>query len=388
MTTDWTAIRRRLAIRGRAHRPPWGGRKPAGHRSILAPIAATFAATFAVTAGVALANAERKRRSARQRRRDRRLGLNPGEHLADALPRMALGQVDLMLELLAHEDPADAATTVHEVRKALKRLRALLRLLEHQLGGPELARESQALRNTAQRLSGARDAEVMLATLNALIARHPRKLARRPAVRQLRKRLLAEQARVEHITLGEPIARAVLMAELQRFRRQVLAWQLAHRPGIALVESDLIRLYTQGRKRHLRILRSKGNQTIPLHQWRKRVKDLRYAAEILQRRDTAKRSHAQQRLRQLARRADTLSELLGQDHDLALLAQNLHTADKRPHSRDGRPEGPRTWRMKPKTRKLLLKAIAKRRRELQKRALRDGARLYRHSPRKFLSRIS
>src|ERR1700733_35054 len=215
MTTDRTAIRRRLAIRGRAHRPPWGGRKPAGHRSILAPIAATFAATVAVTAGVALANAERKRRSARQRRRDRRLGLNPGEHLADALPRMALGQVDLMLELLAREDPADAATTVHEVRKALKRLRALLRLLEHQLGGHELARESQALRNTAQRLSGARDAEVMLATLTTLTARHPRKLARRPGVRQLRKRLLAEQARVEHIALGEPIARAVLMAELQ-----------------------------------------------------------------------------------------------------------------------------------------------------------------------------
>jgi CHAD domain-containing protein len=178
------------------------------------------------------------------------------------------------------------------------------------------------------------------------------------------------------------------MAELQRLRRQILAWQLARRPGIALVERDLTRLYTQGRKRHQRVLRSKGDQTIALHQWRKRVKDLRYAAEILQRRDTPKRSRAQQHLRELARRADVLGELLGQDHDLAVLAHHLRSSKKRPHSRDDRPQGPRTWRIKPKTRKLLLKAIAKRQRELQKRALRDGARLYRHSPRKFLSRIS
>jgi CHAD domain-containing protein len=301
---------------------------------------------------------------------------------------MALGQVDEMLELLAREDPTDTAATVHEVRKALKRLRALLRLLEHELGSPQLARESQALRNSAQRLAGARDAEVMLATLNALIARHPRKLGRSPGVHRLRKRLLAEQARVEHIALGDPIARAVLMAELQRFRRQVLAWQLAHRPGIVLVERDLTRLYAQGRKRHLRVLRSKGDQTIALHQWRKRVKDLRYAAEILQRRDTPKRNRAQQRLRELAHRADTLGELLGQDHDLAVLAQHLRTSEKRPLSRDDGPAAPRTWRIKPKTRKVLLKSIARRRSELQKRALRDGARLYRHSPRKFLSRIS
>ena len=40
MTTDRTSIRRRLAVRRRANRPPWRGRK-AGHRSIVAPLAAT-----------------------------------------------------------------------------------------------------------------------------------------------------------------------------------------------------------------------------------------------------------------------------------------------------------------------------------------------------------
>ena len=384
MTTDRTAIRRRLAVRSRAHRPPWGGRKSAGHRSILAPIAATLAASVAVGAGVALAKAGRERRTARQRRRDRRLGLIPEERLADALPRMALGQVDLMLELLAREDPASIAYTVHETRKALKRLRALLRLLEHQLGSDEYARDSDALRNIAQRLSSARDADVMLATLDGLIARHPRKLRRRPGVRQLRKRLLAEQKRVERATLGDPATRTAVLAELHCVRARVAAWQLADRPGLALVHRDLTSLYKQGQQRHLRVLRGKGDQTAALHQWRKRVKDLRYAAEILQRRNAPKRSRTQERLREIARRADALGELLGEDHDLAVLAQHLRAGK---HA-DASAGGAHTWRTKPNTRKALLKAIAKRRRQLQKRALRDGARLYRRSPRKLISQIS
>jgi CHAD domain-containing protein len=384
MTTDRTSIRRRLGIGGRAHRPPWGARKSAGHRSILAPVAATLAATVAVGAGVALAKAGRERRTARQRPRDRRLGILVGESLADALSRMALGQVDLTLELLARQDPATNVETIHETRKALKRLRALLRLLERELGSIEIARESDILRNTAQRLSGARDAEVMLATLDALIARHPRKLGRRRGVRQLRKRLLAEQKHSQRATLGDPATRAAVLTELYAFRGRVSTWQLAPRPGIALVEHDLTGIYKQGRKRHLRVLRGKGDRTVVLHQWRKRVKDLRYAAEMLQRRDARKRRPSDQRLRELARRADTLGELLGEDHDLAVLAQRLRTG-KHTHPRAG---DARAWRTKPSTRKALLKAIAKRRRQLQKRALRDGARLYRHPPRKFFSRLS
>ncbi len=61
-------------------------------------------------------------------------------------------------------------------------------------------------------------------------------------------------------------------------------------PSIAVVERDLLRLYRQGRQRHRYAASGKGN-TRALHEWRKRVKDLRYAAEMLG-------------LRPLARRAD------------------------------------------------------------------------------------
>ncbi len=83
--------------------------------------------------------------------------------------------------------PVDPAELVHDARKAIKRMRALARLLRHELGEPEFRRVNDSLRSAAQRLAGARDAEVRLATLDALAKRHPRALAPE-RVRPLRER--------------------------------------------------------------------------------------------------------------------------------------------------------------------------------------------------------
>ena len=399
LTTDRTTIRRRLTIGRTAHRPPWGGRN-AGHRSILAPLAATIAATVAVGVGVALAKAERERRSAKRRRRDRELGLASGERLAQGLQRMALGQVDLALELLGGDvNSAPGEKAVHETRKALKRLRALLRLLEAELG-EHLARENAALRDTGGRLAGARDAEVILNTLDELIERHPRELARRRSVVELRMRLLAEQQRMERQTLGDPATRAQVLGELRAFGERVAAWSLPDRDGIELVEPGLRRLYRQGRTRYRRAARGKGDRVLAMHQWRKRVKDLRYAAEMLERRDPphgagagaaapkSKRRAGKRRgrkrndsasLRRIAVRADQLGEELGEYHDLTVLAEWIRV--------HGKPGAAGARRIPRRTRKTLLKLIARRRRELRRRALREGKRLYRRGPKKFMRSV-
>ncbi len=375
MTTERTAIGRRLAVRRRAHRPPWRGRQ-AGHRSIVAPFAATVAVTVAATVfvgvGAALAKAERERRCARLRRRDRQLGLRAGEPLARAMQRMALAQADLAIELLGggphdngtHRAAAPDENAVHETRKALKRLRALVALLASELGEQAVARENRALRDVGRSLAGARDAEVMLGTLDALIERHPRKLARRGGVRRLRARLVAEHERSRRQTLGEPAALAQALVQLRAFRARANAWSLSERAGIELVQDDLQRLYKQGRRRRRRAARADGTDMQAMHQWRKRVKGLRYAAEMLDRPS-------------LARRADSLGETLGEDHDLAVLAQRIRTDARRAKG---------SQRVGRRTRKLLLGLIAKRRRKLQRRALREGTRLYADSPETFLRR--
>ena len=79
-----------------------------------------------------------------------------------------------------------------------------------------------------------------------------------------------------------------------------------------------------------------------LHEWRKHVKDLRYGAEVLEVREPAgadskrsgKRRREQirrtvkqsRRIAKVARRADRLGEVLGEEHDLMLLAERVRRA--------------------------------------------------------------
>ncbi len=386
MTTDRTTIRRRLTIGRGAYGPPWGFGK-ARHRSIVAPLIATVAASLAVGAGVSIAKLARQRRS----KRDRRLGLRPGEPWGKELQRMALGQLDLALEALGRGEEIPDERAVHETRKALKRLRALLRMLESELGSGAYARESAALRDAGRALSGARDAEVMLATFDALIEHNRDKLAGRGGVIRLRGVLLAERSHARKDALGDPRVRTQVLAELHACRVRIAMWQIPDDAGSELVEAGLLRLYRQGRKRWRRARSGKGDRTRFMHQWRKRVKDLRYVLEMLQPTETPRRENpkgkrgkrARRRLlaarkdvkwlRREAKRADKLGELLGEDHDLAMLAQWI--AAERESILRGR------------ARKRILKLIARRRRKLRMRSLHQGERLYGAHPKEPMRRI-
>lgn len=393
MTTQRTSIRRRLAIRRTAHRPPSGWRQ-GGHSSIVAPIAATLAATLAVGVGVALARVERERRANKKRRkRARRFGLNADEQLGVGLRRIALGQIDVAVEALRGSGACSPSPErrVHEARKALKRLRALLRLLEDELGERTYARESAVVRDAGRRLARARDAEVVLSTLDALIERHPKKLERRRGVQLLRVRLERERDGAAALALSDgERGDCDGLAELLALRIRVATWQLTSDGGIE-VERALARIYGKGRKHMRRAARASGAraQGRKLHEWRKRVKDLRYVAEMLERADADRRGRGGKKKRKraraqaafvndVARRADDLGELLGEEHDLAVLAERVRAeaSASRPAGAPGRG-----------SRKALLKAITRRRKRLRKRALRDGALLYERKPKRFARRI-
>jgi CHAD domain-containing protein len=346
----------------------------------VAPLAATLAATAAVGIGVVLARAGGERRSRRLRSRERRLGLTSEERLTAGLRRMAIAQAGMAIEQLEGAEPRTTGKAVHETRKAIKRLRTIVRLLESQLGKDACAREHAALRAAAAALADARDAEVMLATLEGLIERHPRALKGKGQIRRLQARLRADRDRAE-MQLHDPASRVSPANELRAFQARAGAWHLTGRPGIAAIDAGLKRIYRQGRRRRRRVARGKGGRMRAMHQWRKRVKDLRYAAEILERPVPAKKGSRSRQARAqakwihgLAVRADQLGELLGEEHDLAVLGQWLRAEGKRAGVRRA-------------MRRRLEKLISARRAELRRRALRDGKRLYRRSPKKFLARV-
>ncbi len=317
-------------------------------------------ATVAVGAA-AFAKGERERRLDRARRaRERRFTLLEGERPQDGMKRMALAQLDLAIELVRGEGGGSSEEAVHDTRKAIKRLRALTRLLREELGEQAFARENGALREIARRLAGARDAEVMVSTLDRLLKAHRRGLGRRGPIVELRAQLAAERDRVAEEE-GNAATRDETLGELYAVRARVAAWRLPERPGTQLIEPGLRRLYRQGRRR---ARSARGGQTRALHRWRKRVKDLRYAAQMLS-------------LEELAERADDLQERLGDEHDLALLAARVLACGSPLAGGD---------KARKRTRKRVLKLIGRRRARLRKRALREGKRLFKHKPKRFAKR--
>jgi CHAD domain-containing protein len=292
----------------------------------------------------ALARAEYERRSARRSPRSK-------------LQRATLAQIDLAIALLEGRSEVPPGQTVHETRKALKRARALVRLQRPALGAKRYRRLRTALRDCGRRLAVARDAEVVVDTLEELIRRHPKQLAHSPGVALLRERLIAERGQVEaHTRHGAP-TRAAVLERLRATRLDLERWK-PRQGDRATAREGLGEIYRQGRRRRKRARSAKTSAS--LHDWRKRVKDLRYAAEAL-------------KLREVARTADRLGETIGAEHDLWLLSQRLR-----------RHRG--CFKGDQAARSALRRLIAQRRRRLRKRAFRLGQALYRRPPKRFVRR--
>src|SRR5436190_8468820 len=249
-------------------------------------------------------------------KRDSRPGasyaLDPGEYVPDAIRRIARGQLELARDDLASAPARKQAEAVHETRKRLKRLRACVRLARDAVGEETYERENGAFRAAAHELSAGRDAVVMLQTLDKLRERFAEELpARAPG--PLRERLEDERDRAVPARDDEHVD-AVLSA-LREAHERTPAWTF-HDDGFDALAPGLRRMYRRGRKR----MRAARKDPSPenLHEWRKRVKDLWHATQIL-------RVAHPERMKRLGKRAHKLSDLLGDGHDLHMLRDYVST---------------------------------------------------------------
>jgi CHAD domain-containing protein len=272
-------------------------------------------------------------------------------------------QIDRATSLLRGEDGAPPdQTAIHEIRLTLKRLRATLRLLRDQIGEETFAREDATVRNMGKQLAGTRDADVMLNTLDLL--QNDGADAISASSLDACRSVLLKQRRAAAGAAGDPAIREQLIDNLTELRGHVAAWPLRERGDARSLETGLRRIYRQGRRRYKLARLGTRNRGLALHMWRKRVKDLHYATELL----------AQFFPAGVSRQTHLLGDLLGEEHDLAVLAAWLQT-----HSDDANGSGPGT--------KALLTVITRRRRKLAKKALRRGAGVYRRRPKVFARRL-
>jgi CHAD domain-containing protein len=251
----------------------------------------------------------------------------------------------------------DRARLVHEARKTIKRRRALARLLRFESGEQEFRRANASLRRAGRRLARARDAEVRHATLAQLRARYPRALVGEPVDALLQRLERARRSR----RAGEPPAE--LLAQVAELRGELQRWSALDHDADAL-RAGLRSIYRDGRRRYRRVKRSRARDPELVHDWRKRVKSLYYALDMLGEGRSAG-------IAKPNRRADRLGELLGCEHDLWMLASFLQDEPQ----------------LDAETRARLLGLVQRRRERLQKRALKLGGRLYARKPARFARRV-
>ena len=287
------------------------------------------------------------------------LTLKRKESVSKGLRRLAQRQIRASQKALKNCERLDA---VHEVRKGVKRLRALLRLGRAALRGSDYQQCMGDLRRLARQLSAARDAQVKLNALRALEARFHDGKSRRQ-FGQFEEMLKAdcrkEQAGLEQEGAPGKTGRSLeaLASGYSSLRPKRSGWK-AIAPGVK-------RTYRNGRRRYLEA-RRKG-MAEDFHEWRKRVKDLSYQAEML-------RKVCPEDMVAIEKELKRLGETLGDDHDLVILtecvAMNRFT---------GRDE---------KAAHALVALADSRQRRLRSRALAIGGRLYAEKPSLFCKRLN
>jgi hypothetical protein len=94
------------------------------------------------------------------------------ERLRDAILRCAGEQLDHAVSELSEGIADDPGAAVHAARKAVKKERSLLRLARGVMSPQQRRRENRALAAAGRGLSDARDAEVMIQTIDRLADRY------------------------------------------------------------------------------------------------------------------------------------------------------------------------------------------------------------------------
>ncbi len=286
--------------------------------------------------------------------------LRPQETVGEGVARCAREQLDGAIRALDRELDSDPVEAVHSARKAIKKERALLRLASGSLARDQRLRDDGRLRDVARTLSGVRDADVMVQTVDSLAHRF---LGRLPASTfgAVREHLLDAGASQRGWDGTAALAHAAAR-ELAEIRSRTSDWDLGG-DGWAVIESGLRRTYRRGR-RALRAAAAERS-TEALHAWRRRVKDHWYHLRLLA-------ALCGPIVAGAAQEADRLSDILGEDHDLGVLTELLA----------GRSDELGSAEVD-----AVAAVIDERRGELQCEAWEIGRRLYVEKPRRFERRM-
>jgi CHAD domain-containing protein len=288
--------------------------------------------------------------------------LKPDESLRKGLRRIVRKQVDDALQELTGTHKGSRDEAVHEARKSLKKARAVLRLVRPVIGAKTYRQENICFRDAARPLTEVRDARILLETLDKLVSHFNEHIAGR-SFADVREALQVHLRAVRKRVLDEQNAFAVVAQTLRQARDRVKGWINVPNKRWAVGEG-LKDTYSRARDAFAEAEADPTDEK--LHEWRKQTKHVFYQLEIL-------RPLWPERMEELSKETDRMGELLGDDHDLAVLRRTL-THEPQNFGDEG-------------DREMLLALIDRRRAELEQEVMLLGGRFFLDRPRDFTRRL-
>lgn len=288
--------------------------------------------------------------------------LEQEETLSAGLKRLTLEQIDRALEQLHNPDdqPQEA---VHDARKRLKKIRAVLRLVRDTIGEERFEKENVCFRDAGRLLAPVRDSAVNIETVDTLTNRFREQLV--PGVfSSLRTQLENYAAMVCQQYVVEQRALEKTAAVIQSARMRVGEWTDIE-DDFSTLYKGLKRVYKRGCKGLHRAYDDPSGENF--HEWRKRVKYLWYQTRIL-------RLIWPNMQKTFADELHTLANYLGDEHDLFELQQALTQQEP--------------FRIEEHTREILFALITERQEELRQAARPLGERIYVEKPSDFTDRMA
>lgn len=282
------------------------------------------------------------------------------ESMEEAVQRVAREQIDKAMDEI-NDAELDRHTVVHQVRKRCKKIRALLRLVRPRFEN-HFDRENAWYRDAARPLSDVRDAQSVLDTFDKLM-KHFQDQIDREAFASVRQQLTDRRQQVTEDEGHLNKRLAEFLERMEEGRDRVAAWQLDNK-GFKAMQGGLIKTYARGRTAMTRAYRDPSTENF--HEWRKRVKYHWHHMRLLQ-------PVWPGPIKARCDEADELSDVLGDDHNLAILRDTLlqGTIDV-----GGEETG-----------QALLGLITQRQIELRAKGRQLGARLYAEPPKPFVKRL-
>ena len=302
------------------------------------------------------------------------------ESLRREIPRIARERIERVIESLS-EKPQPSADSIHEARKDLKCLRAVLRLARGSINGEVRRRENVFFRDAGRSLSAARDSQALLEALQRLSRRRRRHLQETTPKQQSihefieKVRGKIEQERIDR--LPREMLRK-LVQELRGAKRRAGLWfdGTVLQPGNewgTFVGTGLRRTYRQGKNVvwQLEMIGEENASDETWHELRKCAKALGYQLRLL-------RPIWPGPINVLLREIDQLTDRLGDDHDLAVLRSRILNEPYSPSENQDSAD----------TRHIFLQSLDRQRRKLQLESLHLAHRIYVEKPGQFEHRLA